>query len=315
MNVNEFEQRMRAEISKVIHGQSEIVEQILVCLLARGHVLLEGVPGIAKTLLARTVAHLTGCEFKRIQFTPDLMPSDVTGTNVYDSTSAQFRLRRGPVFTHILLADEINRTPPKTQSALLQAMEERHVTIDGRDYALEGIFFVLATQNPIEYEGTYPLPEAQLDRFLMKVLISYPSAPEEELILRSHHTGFDPHDLAKAHLQAVTSLAELQALQDQTAQVQVEDGVFQYIVQIVRKTRESYSVLLGASPRASIALLRGSKALAALRGRDFVIPDDVKYLAPPMLRHRLILKPEAEIEGITPDQALQTLLSAIPIPR
>jgi MoxR-like ATPase len=315
MNVNEFEQRMRAEISKVIHGQSEIVEQILVCLLARGHVLLEGVPGIAKTLLARTVAHLTGCEFKRIQFTPDLMPSDVTGTNVYDATSAQFQLRRGPVFTHILLADEINRTPPKTQSALLQAMEERHVTIDGRDYALEGIFFVLATQNPIEYEGTYPLPEAQLDRFLMKVLISYPSAPEEELILRSQHTGFDPHDLAKACLQAVTSLAELQTLQDQTAQVRVEDGVFQYIVQIVRKTRESYSVLLGASPRASIALLRGSKALAALRGRDFVIPDDVKYLAPPMLRHRLILKPEAEIEGITPDQALQTLLSAIPVPR
>ncbi len=315
MKIHTFGQDMRREISKVIHGQGEVVEQILVCLLAQGHLLLEGVPGMAKTLLARTVAHLTGCQFKRIQFTPDLMPSDVTGTNVYDAKSAQFQLRRGPVFTHILLADEVNRTPPKTQSALLQAMEEKHVTIDGTDYPLEGIFLVLATQNPIEYEGTYPLPEAQLDRFLMKVLISYPSAAEEELIVRSHHTGFNPHDLAKAALQPVVNFSELHALQEETAQIKVEEGIFQYIVEIIRKSRDSYSVLLGASPRASIALLKSSKALAALRGRDFIIPDDVKYLAPPILRHRLILKPEAEIEGITSDQALQTILNAIPVPR
>ncbi|MBI3460059.1 MoxR family ATPase [Candidatus Acetothermia bacterium] len=315
MNVNEFGQQMKSEISKVIHGQGEVIEHLLVCLLARGHVLLEGVPGIAKTLLARTVAHLTGGEFKRIQFTPDLMPSDVTGTNVYDAKSSQFQLRKGPVFTNVLLADEINRTPPKTQSALLQAMEERHVTIDGTDYALDGIFFVLATQNPIEYEGTYPLPEAQLDRFLMKVLMTYPSALDEQSILKSHHTGFDPHDLIRANLKPVTTLAELQALQTQVAQIRVEEGIFQYIVEIVRKTRNAYAILLGASPRASVALLKCSKALAALRSRDFVIPDDVKYLAPPILRHRLILKPEAEIEGITTDQALQTILNSIPVPR
>jgi MoxR-like ATPase len=315
MNVSEFGQAMKAEIAKVIHGQTEVIEQILVCLLARGHVLLEGVPGIAKTLLARTIAHLTGGEFKRIQFTPDLMPSDITGTNVFDAKSSQFYLRQGPIFTNVLLADEINRTPPKTQAALLQAMEERQVTIDGTDYLLGGIFSVLATQNPIEYEGTYPLPEAQLDRFLMKVLIAYPSANEENSILRSHHSGFDPHDLAQAGLRPVANPTQLEALQGQAAQVRVEDGIFQYIIEIVRKTREAYTILLGASPRAAIALLKASKALAALRGRDFAIPDDVKYLAPAILRHRLILKPEVEIEGITPDQVLQTILNSIPVPR
>lgn len=314
-NTEAFGRQMTAEIAKVIHGQNAIIEQLLISLLAGGHVLLEGVPGIAKTLLSRTLAHLTGCEFKRIQFTPDLMPSDVTGTNVYDSKASEFYLKKGPVFTDVLLADEVNRTPPKTQASLLQAMEEGQVTIDGEDHALSDVFFVLATQNPIEYEGTYPLPEAQLDRFLMKLIVAYPELEDERAILRSHHAGFDPHDLQASGLQPVTSRENLQSLQQEIVNIQVEEGVFDYIVEVVRKTRDTFSIALGASPRASISLLKSSKALAALRGRDFVIPDDVKYLALPILRHRIILKPEAELEGITPDQALQNLLNDVIIPR
>lgn len=314
-NTEVFGRQMTAEIAKVIHGQDAIIEQLLISLLAGGHVLLEGVPGIAKTLLSRTLAHLTGCEFKRIQFTPDLMPSDVTGTNIYDRKASEFYLRKGPVFTDVLLADEVNRTPPKTQASLLQAMEEGQVTIDGEDHALSDVFFVLATQNPIEYEGTYPLPEAQLDRFLMKLIVDYPELEDERDILRSHHAGFDPHDLQASSLQPVTSRENLQSLRREIVNIQVEEGVFDYIVEVVRKTRDTFSIALGASPRASIALLKSSKALAALKGRDFVIPDDVKYLALPILRHRIILKPEAELEGITPDQALQNLLNDVMIPR
>ncbi len=315
MSIGAFGQQIKTEIGRVFFGHDEVVEQVLVGLLSEGHVLLEGVPGIAKTLLARTISCLTGCEFKRVQFTPDLMPSDVIGTNIYDIQKGIFHLRKGPVFTNILLADEINRTPPKTQSALLQAMEERLVTIDGTDHPLEGIFWVIATQNPIEYEGTYPLPEAQLDRFFMKILLSYPPEAEERRILLHHHQGFRPQHLADAGLQPIINLAELKALQRQMVAVKVEDGVVNYVLQIVRKTRESFQLLLGASPRGSIALLKGAKALAALRGRDFVTPDDVKTLALPILRHRIIITPEAEIEGVNSDQVIQSLLASIEVPR
>jgi MoxR-like ATPase len=315
LNVTEFGQQMKGEIRKIFFGQNEVVDHVLICLLSGGHALLEGVPGIAKTLLARTVSVLTGCEFKRVQFTPDLMPSDVLGTNVYDMQQAAFHLRKGPIFTNVLLADEINRTPPKTQSALLQAMEERVVTIDGVDYTLDGIFFVIATQNPVEYEGTYPLPEAQLDRFFMKILLSYPQEAEERQIVQSHHRGFDPQLLSASGITPLVDVAQLKSLQKQIVAVKVEEGVIGYILQIVRRTRGAFQLTLGASPRASIALLKGAKALAALRGRDFVIPDDVKTLALPILRHRVIVTPEAEIEGVTSDQVIQTLLAGIEVPR
>ena len=315
MNVFDFGERMKSEIGKVFFGHDEVVEQTLVSLLSGGHVLLEGVPGIAKTLLARTIAELSGCQFKRIQFTPDLMPSDVIGTNIYDMKHGEFALRRGPIFTDVLLADEVNRTPPKTQSALLQAMEEQNVTIDGVDYALEGVFFVIATQNPIEYEGTYPLPEAQLDRFFMKLLVSYPEMDEELAILESHHGGFSPQALGKAGIQPLVDEGSIHQLQIQIVNVTVEPGILDYILKIVHRTREAFQLTIGASPRASISLLKGSKALAALRNRDFVIPDDVKSLALPILRHRLVLTPEAEIEGVTSDQIIQNILSSVDVPR
>ncbi|MCE5200322.1 MAG: MoxR family ATPase [Armatimonadota bacterium] len=315
MTVRELGESLRAEIRKVVAGQEDVVEQMLVCVLSRGHVLLEGVPGIAKTLTARTMAHVLGCDFKRIQFTPDLMPTDVTGTYVFDSKASEFRLKKGPVFTNILLADEINRTPPRTQSAMLQAMEERQVSIDGIDHSLDGVFFVAATQNPIEYEGTYPLPEAQLDRFLMKLIVDYPDETNElEVVKRSHH-GFDPHDLAAAGLKP---LANVQVLLDAFAEVQnvtADDEVIRYATTITRQTRQAYRVVLGASPRASIALLRCGKALAALRGRDFVTPDDIKTLAPPILRHRLIMSPESAIEGTKVDEVIASVLAAVPVPR
>jgi len=315
MTVTELGQFLRTETSKTIAGQESAIEQTLVSLLARGHVLLEGVPGIAKTLIARTIAHVLGCDFKRIQFTPDLMPSDITGTYVFESQSADFRLKKGPIFTNVLLADEINRTPPKTQSALLQAMEERCVSIDGIDHPLDQVFFVMATQNPIEYEGTYPLPEAQLDRFLMKIFIGYPSEDEELDVLKKSHAGFDPHDLTTAGLGSLSDPNAVLEARDHAQKVTVDEGVMRYAASIVRETRSTYHVVLGGSPRASVALLRCGKALAALRGRDFVTPDDIKGLAPPVLRHRLILSPESSIEGVTPDEVIAGVLSAVPVPR
>lgn len=315
LTVAEIAEKVRAEVGKVIVGQEEVLEQILAALLAEGHVLLEGVPGIAKTLLVRVLGKVLGLEFGRIQFTPDLMPSDVIGTTIYDAKSGEFRLRKGPIFTHLLLADEINRTPPKTQSALLEAMEERRVTIDGGSYPLPYPFMVFATQNPIEYEGTYPLPEAQLDRFLLKVMVNYPEEDEEREILNRYQQGFRAQKLEQVGLETVATPADLEWCRQQVAQVRVEEKVMDYLLQIVRRTRSSDYLVIGASPRAGIALLLISKALAALKGRDFVIPDDIKQAVFPGLRHRLILKPESEVEGLKPDRILSSLLETIPIPR
>jgi MoxR-like ATPase len=302
-------------MAKVVVGQEQAIEQLLIATLARGHVLLEGVPGTAKTLITKALAVCLRGSFKRVQFTPDLMPSDVIGTTVFDLQAGAFHLRQGPVFTNFLLADEINRTPPKTQAALLEAMEERQVTIDGVTHRLEEPFVVFATQNPIEFEGTYPLPEAQLDRFLLKVTISYPSEAEEIGLLRHYHQGFDPHRLDLAGLAEVAGPGDLEAWRAEIASVTVSEEVLGYITAIVRQSRQLVSALLGASPRASIALLLGGKAMAALRGRDYLIPDDVKELAHPVLRHRIILQAEAEIEGMTPDAVIDGLLDQIPVPR
>jgi len=313
--VAEAAERVRSQVSRVLIGQDAVIEQAMAVLLADGHALLEGVPGIAKTLLVRVLGAILGLEFKRIQFTPDLMPSDVIGTTIFDVNSGEFRVRQGPLFTNLLLADEINRTPPKTQSALLEAMEERRVTIDGVPYALPKPFVVFATQNPIEYEGTYPLPEAQLDRFLLKIIIDYPNEAEEKAVLSLYQGGFRAQRLEEAGLEQVLTTSGLEECRHITAQVGVEDKMMEYILQIVRKTRQSDYLMVGASPRAGIALLLMSKALAALRGRDFAIPDDVKQMVLPVLRHRLILKPEAEVEGLNADRILNGLLETIPVPR
>lgn len=315
MSVEQLSQRIHTEIGKVISGQHEVIEQIIAATLADGHVLLEGVPGLAKTLMVRSLGHVFGMKFGRIQFTPDMMPSDVTGTMIFDGSKNEFQFRPGPIFAGLLLADEINRTPPKTQSALLEAMEERRVTIDGVSHALPAPFLVFATQNPIEYEGTYPLPEAQQDRFLMKVLLRYPSAEQEVDVLKLHHSGFHPQNLEERGLQTVTSVEELKQYQDQVRQSKVEDKVFNYIYEIVKTTRDNRDIMVGASPRAGIGLLNVSKAIAQIRGRDFVIPDDVKEMAPAVLRHRIQLRPESEIEGLTSDDVLKRVLDSIPVPR
>lgn len=315
MRVEALGAAIRAEVGKAIAGQERAVEQALVAILANGHVLLEGVPGVAKTLLVRTLAKTLGLEFGRIQFTPDLMPSDVIGTSIFDPKEGEFKLRKGPVFVNVLLADEINRTPPKTQAALLEAMEERQATIDGEPHKLPPPFIVFATQNPIDFEGTYPLPEAQQDRFLLKVIIDYPS-PEVELeVLRRHHAGFLPQKLEEVGIQPVVDVAGLQAAQAEVQQVVVEEKVFPYILELVHATRKSNDILVGGSPRAGIALLNCGKAMAALRGRNFVIPDDIKELALPILRHRVLLRPEAEVEGLTPDRVLTGLIEAQVVPR
>jgi MoxR-like ATPase len=315
MKTSELGQYIYAQAGKVIAGQEEVLEQIVVCLLSRGHVLLEGVPGIAKTLAVRTIALILGCDFKRIQFTPDLMPSDITGTYIFDMATSTFNLKKGPIFTNMLLADEINRTPPKTQSALLQAMEERLLSIDGIDHSLDGIFFVAATQNPIEYEGTYPLPEAQLDRFMMKVLVSYPEEADELEVLRRSHAGFDAHDLTASSLEPLQGAQPIADAWAEIQQVSVDDQVMAYAASIARQTRSAHQVLLGASPRASIAMVRCGKTLAALRGRDYLTPDDIKTLAPAILRHRLVLSPESALEGIRPDDVVARVLDAVPVPR
>jgi MoxR-like ATPase len=302
-------------VAKVVVGQDGIVSGLVTALLVGGHVLLEGVPGVAKTLLVKTIAASLALDFKRLQFTPDLMPSDVIGQLIYEQAKGNFRFREGPVFTNLLLADEINRTPPKTQSALLEAMEEHQVTVEGQARLLPRPFLVVATQNPVEYEGTYPLPEAQLDRFLLKLLVPYPSAQQEDEILARHDNGLDPHDLAAAGLQAVAGPADLDLARAAVDTVTVDPAVRAYIVAIVRATRESPSLSLGVSPRGATMLLRAAKAWAWLSGRPYVTPDEVKAMTKPTLRHRIGLRPEAELEGVSPDVILDGVLAAVPVPR
>ena len=322
---------VRHEVSKAVVGQDATVTGMLIALLSQGHVLLEGVPGVAKTLLVRALSAALDLDTKRVQFTPDLMPGDVTGSLVYDSHTAEFTFREGPVFTNLLLADEINRTPPKTQASLLEAMEERQVSVDGVSRPLPAPFLVAATQNPVEYEGTYPLPEAQLDRFLLKLSmplpeaqldrflfklhVGYPSAEQEQAVLARHDAGMDPHDLATLGVTAVAGRQDLEAARKEVAAVPVEPRVQAYIVAIARATRESPSLELGVSPRGAAMLLHASKAWAWLAGKQYVTPDEVKAVAKPTLRHRLELRPEVELEGVTADGVLDGVLAAVPVPR
>uniref|UniRef100_A0AAU3IB59 MoxR family ATPase n=1 Tax=Streptomyces sp. NBC_01393 TaxID=2903851 RepID=A0AAU3IB59_9ACTN len=306
---------LRAEIAKAVVGQDPAVTGLVVALLCRGHVLLEGVPGVAKTLLVRALASALELDTKRVQFTPDLMPSDITGSLVYDARTAEFSFQPGPVFTNLLLADEINRTPPKTQASLLEAMEERQVTVDGTPRPLPEPFLVAATQNPVEYEGTYPLPEAQLDRFLLKLTIPLPSRQDEIDVLTRHSEGFNPRDLRAAGLRPVAGPADLEAARAAVAKTVVSPEITGYVVDLCRATRESPSLTLGVSPRGATALLATARAWAWLTGRDYVIPDDVKALALPTLRHRVQLRPEAEMEGVTADSVINAILTHVPVPR
>jgi MoxR-like ATPase len=305
---------VRDEVAKVVVGQEGTLSGIVAALLVRGHVLLEGVPGVAKTLLAKAVAAALDLQFTRVQFTPDLMPSDVVGQLVYDQGPGTFHFREGPVFTNLLLADEINRTPPKTQAALLESMEERQVSVEGTARPLPDPFVVIATQNPVEYEGTYPLPEAQLDRFLMKLIVGYPTVEQEQEVIARHHRGLDPHDIESV-VRPVAGPAQLDAARALVDQVRVEDAVLAYIVSIVRATRVSPSISLGASPRGASMLLHVAKAWAWLVGREYVTPDEVKAMAKPVLRHRIQVRPELELEGATVDAVLDGILTTTPVPR
>ncbi|UBU14726.1 AAA family ATPase [Nonomuraea gerenzanensis] len=304
---------LRAEVAKAVVGQDAVVTGLVIALLCRGHVLLEGVPGVAKTLMVRTLSSALTLDFKRVQFTPDLMPGDVTGSLIYDAKTAEFEFREGPVFTNLLLADEINRTPPKTQAALLEAMEERQVSVEGSARELPDPFVVCATQNPVEYEGTYQLPEAQLDRFLLKLTVPLPPREQEISVLDRHARGFDPRDLSE--IKAVASAADLAAGREAAARVHVAPEVLGYIVDVARATRSSPSLQLGVSPRGATALLAAARAWAWLSGRPYVTPDDVKALARPALRHRVQLRPEAELEGATADGLLDGILASVPVPR
>jgi len=304
---------LRDEVAKVVVGQEGTLSGLVAALLVRGHVLLEGVPGVAKTLLAKTVAAGLALEFRRVQFTPDLMPSDVIGQTMYEQRTGEFRFREGPVFTNLLLADEINRTPPKTQAALLEAMEERQVSVEGQARPLPAPFLVVATQNPIEYEGTYPLPEAQLDRFLFKLVVGYPTAEQEVAVLARHDEGLDPHQLSA--VRPVAGAADLEAARREVDALRVDPAVQAYMVALARATRESPSLRLGVSPRGATMLLHASKAWAWLSGRAFVTPDEVKAMAKPTLRHRIQVRPEVELEGVTADGVLDGILATVPVPR
>jgi MoxR-like ATPase len=307
-------QRLRAGLERVVAGNEASTFGVLVALLAGGHLLLEGVPGTAKTLIVRVLARLLGVSFARIQFTPDLMPADIVGTTVFDPASGTFALRRGPIFTNLLLADEINRTPPKTQSALLEAMEERQVTIDGESHHIAAPFFVCATQNPIEFEGTYPLPEAQLDRFIVRARTGYPAEAQERALLARTVAGFDAHDLAAAGVEAVASAHDIVAAQAIVRTTHVEPAVQGYILALAIASRSARDVALGVSPRGALALLAAAQAAATIDGRTFVTPDDVKGVAPLVLAHRIIVRPEAELEGGSADAVVARLLASVPAP-
>lgn len=306
----------RQELAKVIVGQADMMDLLLLTIVCNGHALLEGVPGLAKTLAVRTLSRIMGLQFQRVQCTPDLMPADIVGSNVFNLSTSTFTLHHGPVFTDLLLVDEINRMPPRTQAALLEAMEERQVTIDGTSHRLSNAFTVFATQNPVEFEGTYPLPEAELDRFLVKVRVGYPDreSGEEEAILERHHRGFDARAIDDVQL-APLDPEQMAAARREVGAVAVEAPLFAYIAAVTRRTREWPSLTLGVSPRGAVHLMQLSKAMAAMDGRDYLLPDDVKRAAVPVFRHRLILKPEADLEGLTPDQVTADILAAVEVPK
>ena len=306
---------VQTELQRVIYGQAVAIQSLLVAVAAGGHVLIEGVPGVAKTLLARSLAAALRCRFSRIQFTPDLMPSDITGVNIFDSATNEFRFRPGPLFADIVLADEINRAPAKTQAALLEAMQDYQVSIDGQSHQLSNWFSVIATENPIEYEGTYPLPEAQLDRFLMKVVVDYPAEEEERAMLKSAQALGEKSAQPHSVIQPVIGPQEIARLRAAAHAVRVDETVLEYALKLIRQSRSFPSLTLGASPRAAIMLLQAAKALAVLRGHDYVTPDEIQLIALPVLRHRVRLTPEAEIEGLTPDGCLQSLIAQVEIPR
>ena len=305
---------VRAELSKVVIGQQQVVDQLLLVLVCGGHAVIEGVPGLAKTLAVKSLSRICGLNFQRVQCTADLMPADVTGTNVFNLSNSTFSLHRGPVFTDLLLVDEINRTSPRTQAALLEAMEERQVTIDGTRYPLSENFTVLATQNPIEFVGTYPLPEAQLDRFLLKIRVSYPSSEDETQILKQYEKGFNPRHFEEIPLTPLDP-ALLPAARREIESVRVEPALYSYVISLVRRTRDWPAISLGGSPRAAVGLFFVARALAGMDGRDYLLPDDVKAAALPVLRHRLLLKPEADLEGLTADQVLAQVIAAVEVPK
>jgi MoxR-like ATPase len=304
----------RAQLGKVIAGQVEMIDQALLTLLCGGHALVEGVPGVAKTLTVKTLARFLALDFRRVQGTPDMMPADILGTSVFSLKTSEFSFHRGPVFTQFLLADEINRMPPRTQAALLESMEERQVTMDGETHTLDEYFTVFATQNPLEFEGTYPLPEAQLDRFLLKIRVGYPTAAEERAVLERHHAALEATHIEQSPLISITP-AELAVARHEVRSVRIEPAILDYLLAIVRRTREWPAISLGASPRAAAALLIVAKGYAAKEGRDYLVPDDIKEAALPCFRHRLILKPEIELEGFDPDRVITDLLAAVPLPK
>lgn len=313
--VKELFRSLQQRLNEIVVGQGAIAQGLIVALLAEGHVILEGVPGTAKTLLVKLLARLIAAEFRRIQLTPDVLPADILGTSIFDFNSRTFRLRKGPIFTQVLLADEINRTPPKTQAALLEAMEERQVTLDGTTLPLSGLFWTVATQNPLEFEGTYPLPEAQLDRFLLKLVVPYPEATAERQMLENALAGFEARDLDQLNLEPLITVEQVLAARQQVRQVHVEPAVLDYLLALVQASRQHPELLLGASPRAAVGWLRASQAQAWLEDRAYVTPEDVKAIATPLLQHRLILKPEAQLDGTTLPQVIQGILAKVAVPR
>ena len=314
-SVKELMEKINVELKKVIVEQDELLEQSLISLISGGHVLLEGVPGLGKTLMVKALARTLSIDFKRVQFTPDLMPADITGTKIFNMETREFELKKGPIFTNFLLADEINRTPPKTQAGLLEAMGENTVSIDGEMIQVPEPYMVFATQNPLEYEGTYPLPEALVDRFLMKIIIDYPSVTAEKEVLKRHNEGFSSIDLDNCNLQVVCTAEDIRLARLEAKAVKVDEALVEYIVNIVSETRNNPAIDIGSSPRGSISLLQCSKSYAAYQGRDYVIPEDIKKMAIPTLRHRIILRPELELEGVKPEQVLADILSKVKVPR
>jgi MoxR-like ATPase len=308
-------QQLRTELSAVILGQQAVVDSLLVALLAEGHVILEGVPGTAKTLLVKLLSSLIHAEFRRVQLTPDVLPADVLGTSIFDFNTHQFTLRKGPIFTQILLADEINRTPPKTQAALLEAMEERQVTLDGNTLPLSPLFWTIATQNPLEFEGTYPLPEAQLDRFLFKVVVDYPEASAEKQMLMNVLGGFEAHNLSQWERQPILTGDQVLEARRAVKQIHVEELIVDYLMALVTSSRTQPELILGASPRSAVGWLRAAQAQAWMDDRTFVTPDDIKEIAIPLLRHRFIVKPEAQLDGVSVDRVVRNLLARVPVPR